>query len=184
MPRSSALCRINDVDRGLAEQAHCRRRGGCDQPRSRIGPSFRDHVVHRFFPAIPAATARQRYRVQRRRDCSICGQAVIDRCNSAKRRGSHGCWRMTGYSRWRISALRIPQERLWRDRARTPTETACLQLYLRQTLECACRRAVAGDVDGRRSAPRRHLDRRYVAATNDCLGLLAALHARERTEKR
>ena len=54
MPRSSALCRINDVDRGLAEQAHCRRRGGCDQPRSRIGPSFRDHVVHRFFPAIPA----------------------------------------------------------------------------------------------------------------------------------
>ena len=43
---------------------------------------------------------------------------------------------------------------------------------------------VASDVDGRRSVPRRHLDRRYVAATNDCLGLLAALHARERTERR
>lgn len=42
---------------------------------------------------------------------------------------------------------------------------------------------VASDVDGRRSVPRRHLDRQYEAATNDCLDLLAALHARERAEK-
>lgn len=56
----------------------------------------------------------------------------------------------TGYSRWRTTALRIPQERLWSDRARTPTENACL----------------------------------HEAATNDCLDLLAALHARERAEKR